>query len=468
MPIRDITVTAIVLFCLPLILRKPFIGILVWTWLGLMNPHKLCWDFAWGWPFSQLVALTLFASLVINREEQKQIPWSPLTIMLAVFWAWMLFTSFFAFYPELAWDQWGKVWKIMLMTFVTMMLLTTKERIISIVWVMMISIALYGVKGGIFTITTGGGERVLGPYGSFLGGNNEVGLAMIMVVPLIRYIQLTVKNFWLKFLMGIAMALTFVSILGTHSRGALVGLAIMAIYLFLKSRKKLLLLVVMGLSLPAAYTFMPEKWHDRMATIQTYQEDSSAMGRISAWQTAINVALDRPMVGGGFDALGKAGTYVRYSPDFTPGDKTADAHSIYFEILVEHGFAGLFLFLSIGFIAIMTSRSIVKQTRKIPELFWMRDLASMIHVGLIGYAASGAFLGLAYFDFYYTLLAVLASLSLLLKKYQQETTSGEMDAGKLQTDTTPEGEDARPQQGASPAQAGHQIKSRFRKWYDKL
>ena len=39
---RDIAVTAVVFGLLPFILWRPHIGILVWTWLGLMNPHRLC------------------------------------------------------------------------------------------------------------------------------------------------------------------------------------------------------------------------------------------------------------------------------------------------------------------------------------------------------------------------------------------------------------------------------------------
>jgi hypothetical protein len=95
-------------------------------------------------------------------------------------------------------------------------------------------------------------------------------------------------------------------------------------------------------------------------------------------------------------------------------------HSIYFEALGEHGFVGLGLFLLLGYLGLHTARKIVSQTAKDARLYWMRDLASMIHVSLIGYAASGAFLGLAYFDFYYTLLATLVGLQFLLHKYQTE------------------------------------------------
>ena len=413
---RDIVLTLIVFSTLPFILRKPFVGVLVWTWLGLMNPHRLCWGFAVDFPFAYIVGLTLLISLLVNRREPKEIPWTNISITLAVFWAWMLFTTLFAFNQLDAWTQLEKVSKILLIVFVTMMMLTNRERIDALVWVIVLSLGLYGVKGGIFTLTTGGSYHVMGPARSFIGGNNEIGLALIMTVPLMRYIQLSAKQYWLKVFMVVSMGFTFVAILGTQSRGALVGLVAMVAYLYLKSRRKVVLLLFLLAVLPAGYFFMPQSWHDRMSTIETYKHDESALGRINAWHTAVNVALDRPVTGGGFEMF-RPWLFRQYAPD---PDNFHDVHSIYFEVLGEHGFFGLALFLGLGLFGIRTSRAIVRETKKIPSLFWMRDLAAMLHVSLIGYAASGAFLGLAYFDFFYVLLAVLVGLQRVLTAYREQ------------------------------------------------
>jgi hypothetical protein len=45
---RDILVTAIVVGLLPGALFNPFVGVSLWTWLSVMNPHRL----AWGCPCS--------------------------------------------------------------------------------------------------------------------------------------------------------------------------------------------------------------------------------------------------------------------------------------------------------------------------------------------------------------------------------------------------------------------------------
>jgi len=463
--VRDIVVTLAILAGVLLTLRKPFVGVLTWTWLGLMNPHMLCWSFAAGQPFAQLVAVATLGSIVAHTDEKKRIPWSALSIVMAIWWAWMFITTNFALNSTGAWQQWDKVWKIQLFVFVTMMMLNSKERIDALVWVMVVSLGLYGVKGGIFTIITGGSYHVMGPATTFIGGNNEIGLALIMTIPLMRYLQLVSREQWLKSVMTISIGLTVVAVLGTQSRGALVGLTVMVAYLVMKSRNKIALIVLLAALLPVGLALMPESWYARMDTIDTYEEDKSAMGRINAWWTAWYLALDRPIVGGGFETF-RAWVFAMYAPN--PGD-VHDVHSIYFESLGEHGFVGLGLFLTIGLLGLRTARTIVRATKNEPRLFWMRDLASMLQVSLIGYAASGAFLGLAYFDFYYTLLATLVALQSLLSTYERERMSGLAIPGSTQSEQL-EGDIGKDvtRRGPAGSAAPRSLFDRLKEFYDRL
>ena len=60
------------------------------------------------------------------------------------------------------------------------------------------------------------------------------------------------------------------------------------------------------------------------------------MGRINSWHMAFNVANDRPLVGGGFE-LYTPKTFARYAPN---PEAIHSAHSVYFQILGEHGYVG--------------------------------------------------------------------------------------------------------------------------------
>jgi probable O-glycosylation ligase (exosortase A-associated) len=398
---RDVALTLFIVGTLPFILRRPHIGVLVWTWIGFMNPHRLTWSFAYDLPFAMIVALFTLAGLLMSREPKK-VPWTRESIILAIFVGWMLITTMQAIYPVQAWAYFNQVWKIQLMVFVTMMLMQSRERLNQLVWVIAMSLAFYGVKGGIFTITHGGVYHVHGPEGSFIGGDNEMGLALIMTIPLVRYLQLTARSVWVRAFLTAVMILCAISTVGSQSRGALLGLAAMGVFLWFKSRNKVFTALLGAVAIGLVLLVMPQQWYDRMATIQTYESDPSAIGRINAWKMAFNMAKDRPL-GGGFDVFHDY-SFALYAPN--PDDVHA-SHSIYFEIIGEQGFIGFGIFLMLGLMTWGAASWVIGRASRDREKRWAADLAAMVQVSLVGYATAGAFLGLAYFDYYYTLIAVV-------------------------------------------------------------
>jgi probable O-glycosylation ligase (exosortase A-associated) len=405
---RDLVITLVIFGSLPLILWRPHIGVLMWTWLAFMNPHRMTWGFAYDMPFAHVVALATLVSVLVTREPKK-LPWTRETALLLLFVGWMSVTTVFAAYPEYAWPQLEKVAKILLMVFVTMMVMRTKERINLLVWVMALSLAFYGIKGGVFTLASGGVYHVWGPTGSFIEGNNEMALALVMTIPLLRYLQLTVNRAWVRHGMTLAMILTALAVVGSQSRGAFLGIIAMGAFFWLKSSGKFFTGSIGALAVVLVLAVMPQQWFDRMSSITEYEQDSSALGRLNAWQMAIKLAQYRPL-GGGFETF-RAEMFAAYSPE--PA-RVHDAHSIYFEVLGEHGFVGLVLFLLLGFMTWRSASAIIRHCRGDPEKRWAADLAAMIQVSLVGYASAGAFLGLAYFDYYYTLVAVVVLCKQLL------------------------------------------------------
>ena len=420
---RDIAVTLAVIALLPLILRRPYIGILAWSWIGYMNPHRLAYGFAREAPFAMLIGATTLVAMLFMKDKIR-IPWTRETVLLLLFVLWMGLTTVFSLQQDYSLIQLEKVVKIQIMVFATMILIRERHQLHLLVWVVVLSLGFYGVKGGIFTVLTGGGHHVMGPLGSFIGGNNELGLALIMVLPLMRYLQLQLDRKWQRNLMLLAMVLTVIAILGTQSRGALLGLAVMAVTMVLKSRRRFTLLLFAALMVPLSFTVMPDSWFQRMASIQEYEEDGSARGRINAWEFAINLAQSRPLVGGGFEAFHWR-NFRLYAPD--PFD-VKDAHSIYFEVMGEHGFAGLFIYLLLGFFTWRSASWIIRNTRESADMQWARDLAAMIQVSLVGYASAGAFLGLAYFDFIYQLMAMVVIIKVMVMRRQDAPLQERADA----------------------------------------
>jgi putative inorganic carbon (hco3(-)) transporter len=398
---RDLFVTGVIFSLIPFILKRPWVGILLWSWLGYMNPHRLCWGFAYDFPFSMIVGLVTIAAFLFSKEK-KEMPWTRETIVLLIFIGWMLITTFFALYPELAWFQWEKVWKIQLMILLTALIIRERQQLHWLVWVIALSLGFYGVKGGIFTIVNGGVYRVQGPSGTFIGGNNEMALALVMTIPLIRYLHLQETRHWIKTGLASAMVLTGVAAIGSQSRGGLVAIAAMGLFLWFKSRNKIVTGFYMVIAVVIMASVMPQEWYDRMNSMKDYQTDDSAQGRINAWHTAFNVAKDR-ITGGGFETF-QSPTFRQYAPD--PWN-VHDVHSIYFEQIGEQGFIGFGLFALLGLMAWIRARQIINRCKKDPDKKWASDLAAMIQVSLIGYAAGGAFLGMSYWDLPYHLMIIL-------------------------------------------------------------
>jgi probable O-glycosylation ligase (exosortase A-associated) len=395
---RSLLVALLVFGSLPVIVIKPHVGVLVWSWIGYMNPQTLTWGFAENFPFAMVVGAVTIAAWLFSREP-KTVPWHPLVLLMAMFAAWISFTTLFAAYPDHAQAKWDRTMKVLLFNgFVTLGLITTRLRLNALIWVIVLSIGYYAVRGGIATLLTGGRYPIWGPQPSFFGDNNALGLVLLMTIPLIRYLQLTTESRSVRLGLFVLMPCYLVAVLGTHSRGALVGLAVTVVALAVKSRRRIPISVAAGIALAAAMQFMPEHWHARMASILAYEEDPSAQGRLESWRYALDLAREHPFVGGGFEAFrgNEQPTLTGY----------AAAHSIYFEVLGEHGYPGLMLFLALCVLTYLTARSLIRRTREERQVAWAADLAAMVQVSIAAYATAGLFLNLATFDLYYHLIAI--------------------------------------------------------------
>ena len=332
-------------------------------------------------------------------------------MLLMLLWAFYTFTSCFGLSASV-WNEWSRTSKILLFTFMTIILCIDKQKIKSLLLIIAFSIGFYGIKGTIFSVLTGGDNRVWGPEDSFIEDNNDLGLALLMVMPILLYISKMEENKKLQLLLRISFCSCVVAALFTYSRGTFLGLVVLFIALLYKSQKKVLSALFVGIAIACAVMFVPEKLVNRMESIKTYQQDRSAMGRINAWHFAWNLALDRPFVGGGFGVSEKR-IFQLYAPD--PLDFHA-SHSIYFEVLGEHGFVGLGLFLALLISSILSVKKLKKNFKYLPSFQWLCNYCDMIELSLLAYMVSGAFLGRAYFDLYYHMISIVVILKVLAKR----------------------------------------------------
>ena len=170
---RDYVLTAFMVWAIPYALMHPVYGVYLWTWLSVMNPHRLTWGFAYDIQFAMFTALATLIGLVLTKEPRRW-PVAPPTVALALFLVWITLGYPFALFPgRTSYEMWSKVMKIQLMTLVAAALIVEREHVKRLVWVLVLSLGFYGVKGGLFTIRSGGEHKVWGPDGHLHRGKQR-------------------------------------------------------------------------------------------------------------------------------------------------------------------------------------------------------------------------------------------------------------------------------------------------------
>jgi len=413
---RAILITVVILGAIPFILRRPYVGVLFYVWISVMNPHRLTYGFTYALPFAAIIGVVTLLSCLLSKDRRRP-PLDSLMVALALFALWTTVTTILAFYPEESYGRWNSLMKTMVMAFLIPILFYRQDQLRSLLWVIVLSIAYYSVKGGAWVLLTGGGERVYGPPGSYVEDNNALAVAVIMVIPLMRYLQLTSPHKLVRWGLTGAMLLSAVAALGSYSRGALVAAAATLTVFLWKSRQKFLVFFIVIATIPAVLLYLPERWYQRMDTMVNFEQDISARARLNAWATMFNLAKDRPLIGGGFE-IATSDVYQRYSPDSL--FKPQVAHSIYFQALGEHGFVGLGLYLLLFALCWRSAGGLGRAAGGRADLAWARDFGLMMQVSLTGFLIGGAFLSLVNFDVPYYLVGILVATKRLVDESVQQ------------------------------------------------
>ena len=387
--------------------RYPFVGVLLWEWFSLMSPHRDAFGFSQQLPLNLIIALVTTISWIISKEP-KHIPRHSILILLALFTVWMTFNSFFAFNPGWSWPYWDRTWRIIILGFIISGMATNRTRIEAILGVACVSLMYYGIKGGLFTIATGGRYKVWGPESTIIGDNNQLALALLVTLPLAGYLRLRVSSKPLSVLLGISIVLTAISIIGSYSRGAYIAMAAMAMIALFKVRRKFVYISMIAVAGAAIYLLVPQEIVDRAATIQSANADESFQERWMAWQVAFRYASDHVPFGAGFYGPQLAGIFNQYFPGKFPHA----AHSIYFQVLGEHGYVGLAIYLILIFVSFRTCWKL-SRTPQQEETQWIRTMAGMIQISLFAFLVGGAALSMAYYDLFIILICLLPQLALL-------------------------------------------------------
>jgi probable O-glycosylation ligase (exosortase A-associated) len=416
---RDLVFVLALLAMFIYVFGRPHIGVLLWAWTALLIPNSFFYGFATSIPFNLTVALLTLTAWVFSKEPVK-IPGNRTVVLLVIFAAIGSLSTYMTIgNPAVAFVEWDKFIKILFFAVVIVGLVNSRVRFESLVYAIVFSLGFLGSLEGLKFLASGGGHSIQGPAGSIIGDNNHFATAIVCTIPLVFFLyQQTTHRILRMGLLGIGLLLFF-TVVGTFSRGGLIGLTAMSVWAFFHTKQKARYLFVAIPLIFALLSFAPERWFERMDTISTASADSSFMGRVIAWKISTLIAMDNPFIGGGFHAVQTGPVWQHYAYDFgklafiptdSPGPIARAAHSVYFQLLGDVGFLGLGVFLSIGAVAFRNTMVVIRKTRTRPELLWAYRLAQSTQYSLVGFFIAGAALSLAYFELMFIIFAYLAAL----------------------------------------------------------
>lgn len=404
---RDLFVLTVVFGSLPVILFRPYLGLLVYSWLAYMRPQDMTWGMSRVLPLSQWVAIAMVAGLVVTFGRERLVTIKPQTVILFLLGIWISLSAMNAVIPELAWEVYDYYWKGIVIALLTTGLVRDRERFRWLFLLIPFCIGFLGAKRGLVGILQGGAQYKDGP-GGFMADNNSFALMLNVSLPLLVGIASTDPRRPVRIAAMVIAALTVPAILFTFSRGGLLTLLVVSGLLFWRSRNRLLVAAVMALALLGFVAFssdmVTQKYLERASTIDDYQEDGSARGRLNAWRTSWNVFLDYPVLGVGPNNL--ISVFRRYSPEV---DRFRVAHNAYLQILSESGLPALLLYLA----ALGTALWRMNRLRLANSQPWVVTQARMLQISILAFMTGSSFLNSAYNEVIYHLIGLTVCLEVV-------------------------------------------------------
>ena len=432
--LRSLYVLLIYIAILGIGFGMPYILTLGYLWVDIFRPNNIVYAGFRFIPVALLMGAAAVGSyLLLDRRSPPRI--GAQIILTVAFALWVTLTTTWAVEPVAAWEKWDWAFNTVIFSAFIPFAIRTKNHIEGFLQVFVFSILSDLIPFGVKTALTGGGYgRIYGLINGqfFLGQGETLAAACFMIIPIILFLMkhsvIVPKNRYTQLgYIGI-IVLAVLTAIGTHERTALVAMLVFAATTWWTSRRKILYAALFAVAGVVIFASAPEAWLERMSTVNvaTRPTDDSAMVRIRVWAWTLNFAADHPQ-GGGFDAY--RGNVIALPPTEDGGPprfQTGRAfHSSYFEVLGEHGWIGLSLFMALVAFSFRYLGLTAGAAKRNPHLRWAGDLAYALQSSLLVMLACGAVIGIAFQPFFYYLFA----LSFCLREYVRRVQNPVVDTG---------------------------------------
>ncbi len=259
--------------------------------------------------------------------------------------------------------------------------------------------------------------------GFFLGDGNDLAWSLAIFLPFIIYLYIVARGKLFRLAFIGAGFIFVLGIIFTGSRGAFLSIICALAYLVFNARRKSAGIAAAVVICIGGLALAPDAYLDRIQSIGSYEEDSSALGRIMAWKAAMRMAVNEPLgVGAGnFNtAFGRVYRPQQVDERIHAPRRWISPHSIYFLVLGEYGIIGLITLLTLLYSSYKDNQRQVKEYHSVNKLPAYEHLPKLLpkylNTSLVAYSVGGVFLG----GIHYPHIYILTALILRTKKLNEE------------------------------------------------
>ena len=381
----------------------PFVASLGYVWVDSFSPQSVAWDVMNRFPVSLVIALSAVGSYLLFDRRYFRV--STVTILIVLFTCWITVSTFaWAVVPDRAYTKWDVAWKAVLFAAFLPLVFRSRMQIEAFLLTWVISVGIQILPFGVKTLLGGGGYGInLGVISgnSLLSEGSTLAAVALCQIPLLfhfyRHSIIAPRSRLLRCGFFLYAAVCVAASVGTYERTALVCMAIVAAGMWWKSTSKISFGVVCVLAGLVVAQMSGAAWTSRISTTSDYTGESSALGRILAWEWTLDYVGEHPL-GGGFDVYRI--NRIVYPPDPVTGKVvTFDGkafHSSWFEVLGEQGWPGLLMYVLILGLSLLQLQSVAKRCKGVPGLEWLRSLSYGLQVSMLTLLAGSSFVGIAF------------------------------------------------------------------------
>jgi len=183
-------------------------------------------------------------------------------------------------------------------------------------------------------------------FNSMAGGPNELAGLILALLPFLIALLRSSQSFLLRLFLLACGGVSLAALVLTGARAGMIGLAIMGTYYVLRSRHKVVWVLVCVSLACIIWMAMPQAYRDRYLTVKQYASgerlDPSNELRLRIWKAGWRMFLDHPILG-----VGAGQFQTAYGTTYVGRQHVAwmNPHNLLLQVVCELGIVGLGVFI---------------------------------------------------------------------------------------------------------------------------